>query len=146
MTSVAGFDVLRVQYAPAAGKKRATHDMYVRAHTGAASDALPGGRTLFVVNLPPDASRGSLRDLFREMNKAPEAFPPLVFLSLLRKVAPQFAEMAQGGGGFAQQDAEEAYVRILNALGAYLALNGGQDRFVQEYLTGHMSIEYVASG
>lgn len=66
MTSVAGFDVLRVQYAPAAGKKRATHDMYVRAHTGAASDALPGGRTLFVVNLPPDASRGTLRDLFRK--------------------------------------------------------------------------------
>lgn len=66
MTSVAGFDVLRVQYAPAAGKKRATHDMYVRSHTGAASDALPGGRTLFVVNLPPDASRGTLRDLFRK--------------------------------------------------------------------------------
>lgn len=85
----------------------------------------------------------SLRDLFREMNKAPEAFPPLVFLTLLRKVAPQFAEMAQGGGGFAQQDAEEAYVRILNALGTYLALNGGQDRFVQEYLTGHMAIECV---
>ena len=66
MTSVAGFDVLRVQYAPAAGKKRAMHDMYVRTHTGAASDALPGGRTLFVVNLPPDASRGTLRDLFRK--------------------------------------------------------------------------------
>lgn len=85
-----------------------------------------------------------LRDLFREMNKAPDAFPPLVFLSALRKVAPQFAEMAEGGGGFAQQDAEEVYVRILNALGNYLAMPNGTDRFVPQYLTGHMAIEYVA--
>lgn len=83
----------------------------------------------------------SLRDLFRELNKAPAAFPPLLFLTVLRKVAPQFAEMAEGGGGYAQQDAEEVYVRILNALGNCLATPGGGDRFVPEYLTGHMAIE-----
>lgn len=91
-----------------------------------------------------DASlTASLRDLFREMNKAPEAFPPLLFLTILRKVAPQFAEMAQGGGGYAQQDAEEVYVRILNALGNYLTDKDRSEQFVPEYLTGHMAIEYV---
>ncbi|WFD03041.1 hypothetical protein MOBT1_001730 [Malassezia obtusa] len=65
MGTVAGFEVLRVQYARVAGKHAPIHNMYVRPHHGAETDALPGGRTLFVVNLPPDATRGTLRDLFR---------------------------------------------------------------------------------
>ena len=85
----------------------------------------------------------ALRDLFREMDKTSNPFPPLLLLTVLRKVAPQFAEMAPGGGGYAQQDAEEVYVRILNALGNFLSSTGGQERFVPENLTGRMTIEYV---
>ncbi|WFD41961.1 ubiquitinyl hydrolase 1 [Malassezia psittaci] len=89
-----------------------------------------------------DASlTAALRDLFREMDKTSKPFPPLLFLTVLRKVAPQFAEMAQGGGGYAQQDAEEVYVRILNALGNYLPSVNGQERFVPENLTGRMTIK-----
>ncbi|WFC97872.1 ubiquitinyl hydrolase 1 [Malassezia yamatoensis] len=88
-----------------------------------------------------DASlTAALRDLFREMSKTSKPFPPLLFLTVLRKVAPQFAEMAQGGGGYAQQDAEEVYVRILNALSNYLPSASGQERFVPKNLTGRMTI------
>ncbi|WFD29504.1 ubiquitinyl hydrolase 1 [Malassezia sp. CBS 17886] len=82
----------------------------------------------------------SLRDLYRDMGRSQEAFPPLVFLSMLRKIAPQFAETGEGGG-YAQQDAEEAWVRILNALGTHLPAKQGADRFVQQYMRGVMATE-----
>ncbi|PKI83198.1 ubiquitinyl hydrolase 1 [Malassezia vespertilionis] len=80
----------------------------------------------------------SLRDLFRDLAKAQRPFPPLLFVTMLRNVAPQFAEMAEGGG-YAQQDAEEVWIRIVNALGTYLAGPDGKDRFVPRFLTGHMA-------
>ena len=84
----------------------------------------------------------SLRDLLHDMDKTQEPFPPLVFLTILRQVAPQFAEMAESGGGYAQQDAEEVWVRIVNALGNQLNVQrDSSDRFVQQYLTGHMETQ-----
>lgn len=81
----------------------------------------------------------SLRDLVRDLNQTQESFPPLVFLTVLRQVAPQFAEQAQHGGGYAQQDAEEVWVRILNALSSKLPAPGDTtNKFVQQYLTGYM--------
>ncbi|PWN92273.1 cysteine proteinase [Acaromyces ingoldii] len=94
----------------------------------------------------------SLRNLFKSMGETSDAFPPYAFLTILRQVAPQFAEQVQGGHGFAQQDAQEAWARIVMALHASLkglsppsASNqagsteaGG--RFVDQYLTGRMSI------
>lgn len=67
-------------------------------------------------------------------------------------MAPQFAEMTQGSGGrgYAQQDAEEAWLRLLTAL--QNSLNGlgspsadGQDashtNFVEQFMTGRMKIK-----
>lgn len=82
----------------------------------------------------------ALRDLYRDMGKTTEAVPPLVFLSMLRKLAPQFAETAEGGG-FAQQDAEEAWMRIVQALSILPAASSPNDRFVPQYLSGTMAIE-----
>ncbi|PWN26331.1 cysteine proteinase [Jaminaea rosea] len=94
----------------------------------------------------------SLRDLYKSLNETTEAFPPLAFLSILRSVAPQFAEQQQQGGGFAQQDAEEAWVRIIQALQSSLsglaatgdasaAQEAQSRRFIEQYMTGSMLVK-----
>lgn len=117
----------------------------------------------------------SLRNLFKSMGETSEPFPPFALLSvsrlcqgsspylrstadmlcscqILRQVAPQFAEMTQGQGGrgYAQQDAEEAWLRLLTALqnslkGLSAPSADGQgtngSSFVEQYLTGRMSIK-----
>ncbi|MCO5590147.1 hypothetical protein L7F22_044116 [Adiantum nelumboides] len=97
----------------------------------------------------------ALRDLYGSMGETSEAFPPLALLTILRQVAPQFAEMTSGAGGrgYAQQDAEEAWVRLVTALqgslkGLTLPSLGGGDasgipasNFVEQFLTGRMAIK-----
>ncbi|CAD6887651.1 unnamed protein product [Tilletia laevis] len=95
----------------------------------------------------------SLRDLFKNLGQTTDAFPPLAFLTILRQVAPQFAEQSRSGGGYAQQDAEEVYVCILNSLQSSLKglPSPGSDaereqlrissKFVQQFMTGHMVIK-----
>ncbi|PWN36846.1 cysteine proteinase [Meira miltonrushii] len=98
----------------------------------------------------------ALRDLYGSMGETSEAFPPLALLTILRQVAPQFAEMTSGAGGrgYAQQDAEEAWVRLVTALQGSLkglsqpsSLEGGSAsgipaaNFVEQFLTGRMAIK-----
>ncbi|KAJ7701791.1 ribosomal RNA-processing protein 7-domain-containing protein, partial [Mycena rosella] len=62
-SSVAGFTVLPVSYAGTSA-----HYIYARPHAGSkkqASQALPDGRTLFLVNVPPDATDRELVLLFK---------------------------------------------------------------------------------
>lgn len=67
-SSIAGFTPIPVQYSSSS-----THYIYARAHTGpkkAASEsqqaALPEGRTLFLVNVPPDATEREVTLLFKQ--------------------------------------------------------------------------------
>ncbi|KIS69819.1 ubiquitin-specific protease UBP6 [Mycosarcoma maydis] len=89
----------------------------------------------------------ALRDLYKNLSETTEPFPPFAFLTILRQVAPQFAEMTRDGHGFAQQDAEEVWVRIIQALQNSLDGLSGEAtldpsrKFVQQYLTGHMVIK-----
>jgi ubiquitin carboxyl-terminal hydrolase 14 len=80
----------------------------------------------------------SLRDLYKQMSETQEGFPPLMFLNVLRNTFPQFAQKAQNGHGYAQQDAEEAWSQILTQLRQRLkAKEGGNDvSFVDKYLSG----------
>lgn len=57
-----------------------------------------------------------LRDLYKQMSETQESFPPILFLSALRKAFPQFAQRASNGHGYAQQDAEEAWSQIITQL------------------------------
>ena len=60
--SISGFTVLPVLY-----NKSTTHCIYARIHEQArvkATDALPGGRTLFLVNVPPDTTERQLSLFF----------------------------------------------------------------------------------
>ncbi|KAF5322933.1 hypothetical protein D9619_000256 [Psilocybe cf. subviscida] len=61
-TSISGFSVIPILY-----NSSTTHYLYARSHTskGDARKALPDGRTLFLVNLPPDATERELVMFFR---------------------------------------------------------------------------------
>ncbi|KAI0355315.1 hypothetical protein OH77DRAFT_316884 [Trametes cingulata] len=70
-SSVSGFTVLPIAYSPSA-----THILYARAHSApkhkdakgkqkAIAAALPEGRTVFLVNVPPDATERELTLLFK---------------------------------------------------------------------------------
>ena len=61
-STIAGFTVLPVLYSSS------THYIYARSHKGSKKpkrDALPEGRTLFLVNIPPDATERELVHLFK---------------------------------------------------------------------------------
>jgi ubiquitin carboxyl-terminal hydrolase 14 len=76
----------------------------------------------------------SLRDLYKDMNRTTEAFPPLAFLNALRQSFPQFQERGDDGQ-FKQQDAEEAWSGILQSLRNNLG------PFVDSYFGGKFETE-----
>ncbi|KXN85247.1 Ubiquitin carboxyl-terminal hydrolase 6 [Leucoagaricus sp. SymC.cos] len=103
---------------------------------------------------------GALRDLYQNMGKTTDNITPMGFLSILRQVNPQFAEMDRREksslmmGGYAQQDAEECYSFIIQTLrnvpglsaeGTSLATSAqaevGNKRFVEQYFMGEMRRE-----
>jgi len=90
--------------------------------------AIPGLRDS-LANLPagsaPDLQGqvlAQLRDLYRSMDGSEDGITPTTFLGALRRLVPQFNEMAQskkvgfGMGGYAQQDADECWSAIVNAM------------------------------
>ncbi|KAI0339115.1 cysteine proteinase [Trametopsis cervina] len=94
---------------------------------------------------------GSLRALYSDMSKTTDEVTPVRFLSALRQQFPQFAEIARGKGGmqgmYAQQDADECWVQMTNALRDLPGLPGASDSgapgrtFVDQYMTGVMRRE-----
>ncbi|KAG6821447.1 hypothetical protein H0H93_010171 [Arthromyces matolae] len=63
-TSLNGFTVIPVTYS-----STSTHYIYARAHVGSkktAHNSLPEGRTLFLANVPPDATERELSHLFKQ--------------------------------------------------------------------------------
>ena len=64
MPSVTGFSVIPISY-----KSSVTHYLYARLHSSSKSDSnkiLPEGRTLFLVNVPPDATERELVLFFKK--------------------------------------------------------------------------------
>lgn len=96
----------------------------------------------------------SLRDLYKQMSETQEGFPPLMFLNALHATFPQFAERAKNGG-YAQQDAEEAWSQIISQLRQKLKLKASsatstdtsstqstkaeEISFIDKYLAGRTS-------
>ncbi|KAF8064043.1 hypothetical protein FPV67DRAFT_199304 [Lyophyllum atratum] len=102
----------------------------------------------------------ALRDLYSTMSRTTDSITPMTFLSTLRQVNPQFAEMdrsskASGlGRGYAQQDAEECLGQIINTLRNVPGLPSGSSlstpsemavpspkKFVEQYLMGEIRRE-----
>lgn len=63
----------------------------------------------------------TLRGVFKAMEKRQENVNPTLFLMQFRNKFPQFAE--QERGFFKQQDAEEAFSQLLNALGSAIEID-----------------------
>ena len=106
--------------------------------------------------LPGSASTvdlaSSLRDLYKQMTRTQEGFPPYMFLHALQTVYPQFAERSKTGHGYAQQDAEEAWSQIVSQLRSKLKVKSEASNvspeatsksedilFVDRYLAGRFS-------
>ncbi|KAF9468278.1 hypothetical protein BDZ94DRAFT_1183855 [Collybia nuda] len=101
----------------------------------------------------PTPLPGALRDLYINMSRTTDSITPMAFLSVLRQVNPQFAEMDRGSkahgmmAGYAQQDAEECFGQIVNSLRNVPGLpspNGTSTetkKFVDQYLMGVMRRE-----
>lgn len=86
----------------------------------------------------------AMANMYSNLRLTAGAFTPLAFLSALRQAFPQFGEMARVGkarGGYAQQDAEECYAQILQALQSIPGIGGPRKRFVEQYMTGEMQRE-----
>ncbi|KAK1926366.1 CNG04540-like protein [Papiliotrema laurentii] len=66
----------------------------------------------------------SLKNLFVGMSQTTEPVAPFFLLNSLRTLAPQFSEQDRSGG-FAQQDADEAWTALLSALRASLPASDG---------------------
>ncbi|KAG6857024.1 hypothetical protein H0H87_010697 [Tephrocybe sp. NHM501043] len=102
----------------------------------------------------------ALRDLYVNMSRTADSINPMSFLSTLRQVNPQFAEMDRGSklpgmaAGYAQQDAEECFGQIIHTLRNVPGLNADgtssgssavatseTKKFVEQYLMGEMRRE-----
>ncbi|KAL1747265.1 ribosomal RNA-processing protein 7-domain-containing protein [Schizophyllum fasciatum] len=102
-TTVAGFTVLPVAYS-----KSATHYIYARAHQPPKKqqdDALPAGRTLFLANVPPDATDRELITFFKSSGTVEKV---VLDFELPQEEAPvssdsEDEDMSEGEGS--QQDA-----------------------------------------
>ncbi|XP_013393115.1 ubiquitin carboxyl-terminal hydrolase 14-like [Lingula anatina] len=64
---------------------------------------------------PSYAVTTALRDLYASMDKS-NTVPPLILLSILQMVFPQFAEKESEHGNWAQQDANECWTLIVRCL------------------------------
>ncbi|KAI0021444.1 ubiquitin carboxyl-terminal hydrolase [Xylariomycetidae sp. FL0641] len=87
-----------------------------------------------------------LRDLYKYMGETQDAHAPHAFLAALRGAYPQFAEMSRTGGGYAQQDAEEAWSQLISQLHQKLRVDDsatGDASFIDKYLSGEFSSELV---
>jgi ubiquitin carboxyl-terminal hydrolase 14 len=121
--------------------------------------ALHAAATGAGVSLP-----GTLRDLYAQMGRTTEPVIPLAFLQALRAAAPQFAEVDRaragkgsgpsaglpgaaallgGGGGYAQQDAEECWGAILQGLRDVPGVGTGAGTFVDQHMLCEFKHEWV---
>ncbi|KAI0744597.1 cysteine proteinase [Earliella scabrosa] len=100
---------------------------------------------------PPPGLPTALRNLYANMANTTESVTPSAFLAALRHAFPQFAEQSRAtgmkalmGGGYAQQDAEECWVQLTNALKEVQGLPGPSSgsssgaKFVEQYMTGEL--------
>ncbi|KDQ55955.1 hypothetical protein JAAARDRAFT_36745 [Jaapia argillacea MUCL 33604] len=88
----------------------------------------------------------AMAELYTAMSRTTSAHIPISFLSTLRQVVPQFGEIDRSksgfGAGYAQQDAEECWTAVTNALKEVPGVSptGGPaaKKFVEQYMMGEM--------
>ncbi|KXJ12614.1 ubiquitin carboxyl-terminal hydrolase 14 [Exaiptasia diaphana] len=76
----------------------------------------------------PESVTLALRDLYKSMDKTSEPMPPIIFLQILHKAFPQFAEKTEQGV-YAQQDANECWTQVVRILQQKLP---GEEKAIEE--------------
>lgn len=86
----------------------------------------------------------ALNTLFGELSSSGTAVQPIIFLQLLRSIYPQFAERDRNG--FMQQDAEEVWGQLVQALNEKVpGLTGsGEIRSDVKFVDPFMTTEIIA--
>lgn len=112
--------------------------------------AIPELRIALGTSFPLDVLPKALRDLYNTMSQTTESVVPAVFLNVLRQVVPQFSELDRSKAGmmsgYAQQDAEECWTQITNALKEVPGIDDSGcsvsgKKFVDQFMTGEMRRE-----
>lgn len=90
-----------------------------------------------------------LSRLYKQMSRSTDAFSPMQFLTALRVAFPQFAEKSRSTGGYAQQDAEEAWSQIVQQLGQKVRIQAREQEtevsFVDKYMSGEFTSELACN-
>lgn len=86
-----------------------------------------------------------LKGLYTSMATTQSGYAPMTFLNAFRVAFPQFAERSKSGGGFAQQDAEEAWSQIITQLRTKINIEGGEDGKSVSFIDRYMAGELVSS-
>ncbi|OBZ74933.1 Ubiquitin carboxyl-terminal hydrolase 6 [Grifola frondosa] len=114
--------------------------------------AIPELQTALQAGAPSTLSI-ALRNLYASMSHTTEPIVPGPFLTALRQAFPQFAEFSRGSSSkgmmaaYAQQDAEECWVQLTNALKEVPGVPGPSSesspskKFVEQFLSGEMRRE-----
>mmetsp|Transcript_23936 Transcript_23936/g.27821 ORF Transcript_23936/g.27821 Transcript_23936/m.27821 type:complete len:512 (+) Transcript_23936:53-1588(+) len=75
----------------------------------------------------------SLKNLMTYLDNTDESVKPIEFFQNLTIIRPHFGEMQHGGGGFKQQDADECFQAIIDAVAPYLTyenLEGDKENLI----------------
>lgn len=72
----------------------------------------PGGQSSDIANNFTTA----LRDLYAQLDASVDNMTPALFVTVLRRAFPQFAQQSPRGGGFMQQDSEEFLSTLMSTL------------------------------
>ncbi|KAF8836234.1 cysteine proteinase [Paxillus ammoniavirescens] len=112
--------------------------------------AIPELQIALNTSSPIDVLPRSLRDLYSNMSRTTESVVPTTFLTVLRQAIPQFGEVDRSRAGmmagYAQQDAEECWSQMTNALKEVPAIDASGSsipgkKFVDQFLVGEMRRE-----
>lgn len=77
----------------------------------------------------PDPVLTGMRELMGELERSSSAMEvkPFRFVGTFRNAYPMFAQQAEGGRGYMQQDAEECWSTLISALSQRMTLPSGEE-------------------
>jgi ubiquitin carboxyl-terminal hydrolase 14 len=83
--------------------------------------------------------------LFIDLDNKGESFSPNYFLDIAFSIFPQFAQKAEHGQGFQQQDIDEFFQLLINTIAPKLALPNSEKNLIQDIFQFQLKVDFVNS-